>query len=88
MRGGCCRDQDGLRTAALHALLWCREELDRRWEIGGSPLVGAGLGVTHGHELDARLLKGEDPGAESTETAEADEAELETRLDDHGDDGG
>lgn len=77
-----------MRTAALHAFLWSCEELDRWREIGRCPFVGAGLGVAHGHELDARLLKGEDPGAESTETAETDKAELEARLDDHGDGGG
>lgn len=85
MRSGRCRDQDGLRTTAIHAFFRSREELYRWREIGRCPFVGAGLGVAHGHELDTRLLKGEDPGTESTETAEADEAELQARLDDHGD---
>lgn len=87
MRSGRCRDQDGLCTTAFHAFLRSREELDGWWEISRRPLVGSGLGVAHGHELNARLLKGEDPGAESTETTEADEAELKARLDDHGDGG-
>jgi len=76
-------NEHGLRAAVLHAVFGCREELDGWREVCRSPLVGARLGIANSDEIDARLLKGENLGPEGTQSAQADEAELEARLNGH-----
>ena len=83
MGGSCGGNEDSFGTAVLHQVVWIRKELDRRWKVGGGPFGGTGLGVAGGDELDARLLECEDTGTNSTQTAEADQADLETTLSGH-----
>lgn len=77
------RDEDCLSAAAPHAVLRVRIVPDGRRQVLRRPLVGPGLRVAGGDELDARLLEGEDPRADGAQAAEADQGELETRLGGH-----
>jgi hypothetical protein len=60
--------------------LWVREEADVGGEVLGDPLIGTGLGVTHGHQLNTGGEVDEDASADRAEAPDAEERELELGL--------
>ena len=76
-------NEDSLGAAVFHAVLGVLEKLDGRREIRRGPFVATRLSVAGSDEFNARLLENENVGTNGTETAEADQGELETRLSGH-----
>lgn len=83
VRGSRCGDEYRLGAAVPHTVLWICIVFDRWRQVLRHPLVGPGLRVAGGDELDARLLEGEDSCADGAQAAEADQGEFETRLGGH-----